>query len=171
MGFLKEKKGIIISFIIGVIVASSITVYATSYFAKDVTYKDGKNVEEALNELYSKINASNVEAYSSGSVSKVGAGTFWSKQLTVSQNVREVTVYLDIVSPYGSTTPTISGDIIESSDVTSLGSGYQSGLYSSTFYKIEIRTNQKDGTITINANVGGNQYSYNHTASMVVVYN
>ena len=49
---LKQKKGIIISFIIGVILASCITAYATSYFAKDVTYKDGKSVEEALNELY-----------------------------------------------------------------------------------------------------------------------
>ena len=54
MRFLKEKKGIIISFIIGVIIASSITVYATSYFAKDITYKDGKNVEQALNELYNR---------------------------------------------------------------------------------------------------------------------
>ena len=55
MEFLKEKKGIIISFIIGVILASSITVYATSYFAKDITYKDGKTVEYALNDLYTKI--------------------------------------------------------------------------------------------------------------------
>ena len=49
---LKQKKGIIISFIVGVILASCITVYATSYFAKDVMYKDGKSVEQALNELY-----------------------------------------------------------------------------------------------------------------------
>lgn len=58
MKFLKEKKCIIISFIIGVIIASSITVYATSYFAKDVTYKDGKSVEYALNDLYLKFQAS-----------------------------------------------------------------------------------------------------------------
>ena len=54
MKFLKEKKGIIISFIIGVILASSITVYATGYLASQVTYKDGKTVEQALNDLYSK---------------------------------------------------------------------------------------------------------------------
>lgn len=54
MRFLKEKKGIIISFIIGVIIASSITVYATSYFAKDIAYKEGKNVEQALDDLYLK---------------------------------------------------------------------------------------------------------------------
>ena len=52
MRFLREKKGIIISFIIGVILASSITVYATSYFAKDIKYTDNKSVADALNDLY-----------------------------------------------------------------------------------------------------------------------
>lgn len=61
MKFLKEKKGIIISFIIGVIVASSITVYAYSYRASDISYtKPGAetaiNVSEALNELYTRNN-------------------------------------------------------------------------------------------------------------------
>ena len=63
MKFLKEKKGIIISFIIGVIIASSITVYAYSYFASDIGYaREGtniKNVAEALNDLYGK-NTSNI---------------------------------------------------------------------------------------------------------------
>ena len=49
---------IIIAFMIGVILASSITVYATSYFAKDVKYtkkdKTEISVENALNELYSE---------------------------------------------------------------------------------------------------------------------
>ena len=49
---IKQMKGIIISFIIGVIIASSIAVYATNYFAKDITYKDNKSVADALNELY-----------------------------------------------------------------------------------------------------------------------
>ena len=62
MRFLKEKKGIMISFIIGVIIASSITVYATNYFAKDISYtKPGTqtaiSVETALNELFSKNNS------------------------------------------------------------------------------------------------------------------
>lgn len=61
MKFLKEKKGIIISFIIGVILASGMTVYAYSYFAKDIGYtKAGTNteisVEAALNELYTNRN-------------------------------------------------------------------------------------------------------------------
>ena len=68
MKFLKEKRGIIISFIIGVIIASSITVYAYSYFASDITYTKGsKNIKvsDALDELYIKsqnfINADNLE--------------------------------------------------------------------------------------------------------------
>lgn len=48
---------IIIAFIIGVILASGITVYATSYFAKDISYTrqgtEVSNVQEALNDLYS----------------------------------------------------------------------------------------------------------------------
>ena len=54
MRFLKEKKGIIISFIIGVILASSITVYATGYLVSQISYKDDKNVAEALDDLYNK---------------------------------------------------------------------------------------------------------------------
>ena len=59
MRFLKNNLKLIIGFIIGAILASSITVYAYSYFAKDISYtKPGTdtsiNVETALNELYSK---------------------------------------------------------------------------------------------------------------------
>ena len=49
------KKEVIIAFIVGIILASSIAVYATIN-AKDVDYKDGKTVEYALNDLYEKYN-------------------------------------------------------------------------------------------------------------------
>ena len=49
------KKEVIIAFIIGIILASSIAVYAATMNAKDVDYKDGKTVEYALNDLYGKI--------------------------------------------------------------------------------------------------------------------
>ena len=47
------KKEVIIVFIVGVIIASGITVYATSYFAQDISYTDKKSVASALDELYS----------------------------------------------------------------------------------------------------------------------
>lgn len=50
------KKEVIIAFIIGILLASSIAVYAATINAKDVDYKDGKTVEYALNDLYSKSN-------------------------------------------------------------------------------------------------------------------
>lgn len=57
---MKNKKniilGIIVGMLLGVILTSSITVYAYSCFANQVTYKDGKNVENALNELYTIVN-------------------------------------------------------------------------------------------------------------------
>ena len=46
------KKEVIIAFIVGIILASSIAVYAANYSASQVTYKDGKTVEYALNDLY-----------------------------------------------------------------------------------------------------------------------
>ena len=49
------KKEVIIAFIIGIILASSIAVYA-AVSASQITYKDGKTVEYALNDLYSKSN-------------------------------------------------------------------------------------------------------------------
>ena len=57
MKFLRNNLKVIIAFIIGVLIASGITVYATSYFASNVTYKEGKSVEFALNDLYEKTNS------------------------------------------------------------------------------------------------------------------
>ena len=61
MKFIKNNLKVIIGFIIGVILASGITVYAYSYAAKDISYtKPGTeteiNVEQALNDLYGKSN-------------------------------------------------------------------------------------------------------------------
>ena len=57
MKFLKNNLKLIIGLMVGAILASTITVYAYSYFAKDISYtKPGTNtaisVETALNELY-----------------------------------------------------------------------------------------------------------------------
>lgn len=56
MKFIKNNLKVIIGFIMGIILASSITVYAYSYIASDVKYTDEKSVSDALNELYQKIN-------------------------------------------------------------------------------------------------------------------
>lgn len=56
MKFLKNNVKLIIGFIVGVILASSISVYAYSYLASDVQYTNEKSVENALNDLYEKIN-------------------------------------------------------------------------------------------------------------------
>lgn len=59
---MKNKYKFLIILIIGIIIGSSLTVYsAYTYFSKDIKYtkKDGTqiSVEDALNELYSKDNA------------------------------------------------------------------------------------------------------------------
>ena len=54
MKFLKNNLKVIIAFIVGIILASSIAVYAT-ISASEVDYKNGKKVSEALDDLYSKV--------------------------------------------------------------------------------------------------------------------
>ena len=53
------KKEVIIAFLIGIIIASGITAYAAGIFANQVSYKNGKTVEDALNDLYASRNSSN----------------------------------------------------------------------------------------------------------------
>lgn len=53
------KKEVLVAFIIGLLIASSITIYAYSYVASDIKYKKSGedteiSVEDALNELYAK---------------------------------------------------------------------------------------------------------------------
>ena len=56
MEFLKKNIRTIIGFIISVILASSITVYAYSYLASDIKYTNDKSVSDALNDLYLRTN-------------------------------------------------------------------------------------------------------------------
>ena len=48
------KKEVIIAFVAGIILSSSIAVYATIN-ASNIDYKNGKTVENALNDLYTQI--------------------------------------------------------------------------------------------------------------------
>ena len=77
MKIFKNNFKVIIGFIIGIILASSIAVYAYSYMASDIGYTKPEtntpiSVETALNELYSELqdnsltNIENVELISKG---------------------------------------------------------------------------------------------------------
>lgn len=59
MNFLKKNLKVIIAFIVGIILASGITIYAYSLSAGEVSYMLEENtisVDEALNNLYAQIN-------------------------------------------------------------------------------------------------------------------
>lgn len=76
---MKKSKIIIISFIIGIIIASSIGVYAMVN-ANSISYKDGKTVEQALNELYANRN----------NTSNITSGEAWliaNKEITAVNNL------------------------------------------------------------------------------------
>lgn len=79
------KKEVIIAFIIGIILASSIAVYAYSYAAKDVSYtKPGTttaiNVETALNDLYNKTS----DEYANKTYIQTGLSSFENRVTIVS---------------------------------------------------------------------------------------
>ena len=76
---MKKSRIIIISFIIGIIIASSIGVYAMVN-ANSISYKDGKTVEQALNELYANRN----------NTSNITSGEAWliaNKEITAINNL------------------------------------------------------------------------------------
>lgn len=52
--FIKNNLKTILAVGATAIICISGTVFATGYLASQISYKDGKNVEEALNELYNK---------------------------------------------------------------------------------------------------------------------
>ena len=60
MLFLKKNLKVIIAFIFGIVLTSGV-LYAT-ISAKGITYKNGKNVEDALNDLY-RISNTNIADY------------------------------------------------------------------------------------------------------------
>ena len=95
---LKQTKGIIISFIIGVILASSIAVYAYSYYAKDIGYtKPGTNteisVEAALNELYS---SEEFKTYNMLDKTIITGDGYNLKKLTLKNNEKDKIMYLKL---------------------------------------------------------------------------
>ena len=64
MKFIKNNFKVIIGIVIIAIFISGISVYATAtYLASQVTYKDGKNVASALDELYEKSNKTSGELF------------------------------------------------------------------------------------------------------------
>ena len=79
------KKEVIIAFIIGVLIASGITVYATSYFAQDISYTDKKSVASALDELYS-LKTSSVQDLIDTSINNKISTQFYTLNSNISVN-------------------------------------------------------------------------------------
>ena len=72
--FIRNNLKIILAIIITAIICISGAVFATGYFAKDIIYKDGKNVEETLNDLYSKLN--NIDNYDNKTYTQEGLSVY-----------------------------------------------------------------------------------------------
>lgn len=93
MKLLKKNIKWIILTVILVIIASEISVYATvNYLANQIIYKDGKTVEYALNDLYTKM----TETQASSTVTIDSASvTGGSISYTFNDNYKTALVYID----------------------------------------------------------------------------
>ena len=170
------KKEVIIAFITGIILASSIAVYAYSYYAKDISYtKPGTdteiNVEAALNDLYSNMNLNteinNLTLYEdlSETADNIKRRTSITKSFTAEAN----TIYYIIGTyTYSTGTPGVKktnlhmgndyGSIASFSDgVTVLESSLSVPFISIPFIKIKTTS---AGTVTININASAANNSF-----------
>lgn len=107
MKFLKNNLKVIIGFIVGVVLASSITVYAYGYFAKDISYtKPGTNtpisVETALNDLYSNTTHGKTLLWSNTSPNN----DFAEQSITLNQSANNFTHIMICWKDYPSSTET-----------------------------------------------------------------
>ena len=148
MKFLKNNLKVIIVFIICVILASSITVYAYSYFAKDIIYtKPGEtqaiSVETALNELYNKLSKREFTVLDSD---RTG--------FSIPENTRLAYVVVCRGTSNIPYTATVSGNIITNQELIS--STYKADVNLACYISIyKLTLSGSSGTISVTAS-GGN---------------
>lgn len=84
------KKETILGFIIGILIASGITVYAASYLAQDINYTDEKSVANALDELYN-LKTSTVQNLIDSSTENTSAELDYNNMINIANNLNAVT--------------------------------------------------------------------------------
>lgn len=169
MRIVKKNIRWIILVIVLMIIVSGISVYATStYLASQVTYKEGKTVEQALNDLYSKSKNITYEIWGSGTFTNSTGGIAKTKIFSVNQGVKKIVIYVSVSSVYGAENPSVSGDIISKQSVTQKSSGIRAGKFASNFYEIVAETNGNAGDVTLNISIGGT--ADGNTADAVIIY-
>ena len=137
---------------------------ATAINAREITYRD-TNVESALNDLYNKTLFS--ESFSESGLQTYGSS--WTPSVTVEAGVNHVVLYITVTSNYGDTRPTISGSIIQESEITVVGNPSISGATGAGVYKASITTTGEAGTISVSASGGGSNSAHKYTVTMVAI--
>lgn len=150
-------KIVFIIFIVAITV-SGLGVYATyNYLAKDVSYikQNGEelNVQEALNELYSK-NISDIEyqMFYSNVVKVSSATKFYTKTISIPKDKKKVYIYSCASSDFGIGDITISSDIIKKQNTSKIKSIIIPNDLENCSALSIIETNGEEGDITINYN-------------------
>lgn len=125
-----------------VICISGTAFAAFQYNAKQVEYKDGKSVETALNELYSK---KNIHRQNSNQIP---------------EGITNIKLVVLSIATGGIGSINISGDIIISTEKTDLKYDFVSRQYEMGLYEYNINTTGHAGTINIDFNGFGTKTDY-----------
>ena len=168
-------KKTVFAFLLGVVLTGSTAgVVALNYNAKNIGYTPSdnswnvNNVEDAIKDL-KNIDNKRIQIYSTDAVYGVN-GTYWQQNVEIPANVKNVTIYLISTTNYAVDTPTISGDIIALQNTSLIHETGDGKTYELYFHKIDITTNGKTGTITVNSNGRVPSPTHSQAAEMIVIY-
>lgn len=150
--------------------------YANKKETTDTTYEITANNTYSLDKYYKNIlvnvesGNTDYETFNTDGFIRISKLDFYSKTISVPAGKTKVIIFSDVSSTWGVAEPTIANsNIITSTNITRLNSGFRSGIIEEGCYLSIIDTNGNAGEITITFNGAGDDgYTYNIVNALVL---
>lgn len=150
--------------------------YANKKETTDTTYEITANNTYSLDKYYKNIlvnvesGNTDYETFNTDGFIRINKLDFYSKTISVPAGKTKVIIFSDVSSTWGVAEPTIANsNIITSTNITRLNSGFRSGKIAEECYLSIIDTNGNAGEITITFNGAGDDgYTYNLVNALVL---
>ena len=150
--------------------------YANKKETTDSTYEITANNTYSLDKYYKNIlvnvesGNTDYETFNTDGFIRISKLDFYSKTISVPAGKTKVIIFSDVSSTWGVAEPTIANsNIITSTNITRLNSGFRSGKIAEGCYLSIIDTNGNAGEITITFNGAGDDgYTYNIVNALVL---
>lgn len=150
--------------------------YANKKETTDTTYEITANNTYSLDKYYKNIlvnvesGNTDYETFNTDGFIRISKLDFYSKTISVPAGKTKVIIFSDVSSTWGVAEPTIANsNIITSTNITRLNSGFRSGKIAEGCYLSIIDTNGNAGEITITFNGAGDDgYTYNLVNALVL---